>query len=388
MSTSDFPTSETRQAAAAPHRALLVTLTAAIFVSAALLFAVQPMFTKMVLPRLGGAPSVWSVAMVFFQAALLAGYAYAHLLTRYAPGRASVVIHVAVMLVACVALPLHIATGWGRPPAVGEAFWLLGLFAVSIGLPFFALAANSPLLQAWFARTDHPAAKDPYFLYAASNVGSFLALLAYPSVIEPLIRLGDQTRLWSVGFFVLILLIAGCGMLLWRTPVAATVAAENGDAESAPPTWREVASWVGLAAVPAGLLVAVTAHISTDVAAVPLLWVLPLALYLATFVIVFARRPVIPHWIVVDVQPLFVLGLVAILIFEPVKQIVGLIAIHIGVFFVCALMCHGELARRRPAPRHLTSFYLWMSAGGMIGGISAGLAAPYLFNWIAEYPIL
>ena len=168
MSTSQLPTSETRQAAAAPHRALLVTLTAAIFVSAALLFAVQPMFTKMVLPRLGGAPSVWSVAMVFFQAALLAGYAYAHLLTRYAPGRASIVIHVVVMLVACLVLPLHIATGWGRPPAVGEAFWLLGLFAVSIGLPFFALAANSPLLQAWFARTDHPAAKDPYFLYAAA----------------------------------------------------------------------------------------------------------------------------------------------------------------------------------------------------------------------------
>src|SRR5947207_9392172 len=191
---------------------------ATLFASAALLFAVQPMFTKMVLPRLGGAPSVWSVAMVFFQAALLAGYAYAHLLTRYAPGRASVVIHVAVMLVACLALPLHIATGWGRPPEIGEAFWLLGLFAVSIGLPFFALAANSPLLQAWFARTDHPAAKDPYFLYAASNVGSFLALLAYPTMIEPLIPLRDQTRLWSVGFFVLILLIADCGYLLWREP--------------------------------------------------------------------------------------------------------------------------------------------------------------------------
>src|SRR5947207_3137631 len=201
-----------------PRALLLIVVTAAIFLSAALLFAVQPMFTKMVLPRLGGAPSVWSVAMVFFQAALLAGYAYAHLLTRYAPGRASVVIHVAVMLVACLALPLHIATGWGRPPEIGEAFWLLGLFAVSIGLPFFALAANSPLLQAWFARTDHPAAKDPYFLYAASNVGSFLALLAYPTMIEPLIPLRDQTRLWSVGFFVLILLIADCGYLLWRMP--------------------------------------------------------------------------------------------------------------------------------------------------------------------------
>src|SRR6266550_194306 len=217
MSTSHLPTNEARQAAAAPHRALLVTLTAAIFVSASLLFAVQPMFTKMVLPRLGGAPSVWSVAMVFFQAALLAGYGYAHLLTRYAPGRMSVVIHLLVMITACLALPLHIATGWGKPPAVGESFWLLGLFAVSIGLPFFALAANSPLLQAWFARSDHPAAKDPYFLYAASNVGSFLALLAYPTVIEPFVGLDDQARAWSVGFCLLILLLAACGVLLWRS---------------------------------------------------------------------------------------------------------------------------------------------------------------------------
>src|SRR5438128_6024897 len=184
MSVTDLPTDTTRPTAA--QGGLLPVLTGAIFLSAALLFAVQPMFTKMVLPRLGGAPSVWSVAMVFFQAALLAGYGYAHLLTRYAPGRISVVIHLAVMIGACFALPLHIATGWGKPPEVGEAFWLLGLFAVSIGLPFFALAANSPLLQAWFARTDHPAAKDPYFLYAASNVGSFLALLAYPTIIEPL----------------------------------------------------------------------------------------------------------------------------------------------------------------------------------------------------------
>src|SRR5712672_4529817 len=202
-------------------RVTLAVYAAAIFLSAALLFAVQPMFTKMLLPRLGGAPSVWSVAMVFFQAALLAGYGYAHLLTRYAPGRASVVIHLAVMIAASLTLPLSIASGWGRPPEVGEAFWLLGLFAVSIGLPFFALAANSPLLQAWFARTDHPAAKDPYFLYAASNVGSFLALVSYPVAIEPFVRLGDQTRFWSIGFYVLIALIAACGLLLWRSPVTA-----------------------------------------------------------------------------------------------------------------------------------------------------------------------
>src|SRR5215813_13648730 len=221
-------------------RLLLPVLTAAIFLSAALLFAVQPMFTKMVLPRLGGAPQVWSVAMVFFQAALLAGYGFAHLITRYAPGRASVFIQLAVMLTATLTLPLSIASGWGKPPQVGEAFWLLGLFAVSIGLPFFALAANSPLLQAWFARTDHPAAKDPYFLYAASNVGSFLALLSYPFAIEPLIRLTDQTRYWSIGFFILIVLIACCGYLLWRSAgdAPASTADEAADAEA--PTWRDV----------------------------------------------------------------------------------------------------------------------------------------------------
>ena len=163
--------------------------------------------------------------MVFFQAALLAGYGYAHLLTRYAPGRRSVMIHLGLMVVACFWLPLSIATSWGRPPAVGEAFWLLGLFAVSIGLPFFALAANAPLLQAWFARTDHPSANDPYFLYAASNIGSFLALLSYPILIEPFITLTAQTWLWAAGFIVLILLIAGCGYLLWQSPDKAPTAA-------------------------------------------------------------------------------------------------------------------------------------------------------------------
>ena len=386
MTTTDLPATDT-----ARTTPLLPVLTAAIFLSAALLFAVQPMFTKMVLPRLGGAPQVWSVAMVFFQAALLAGYAYAHLLTRYAPGRNSLFIQLAVMVAACFMLPLSIASGWGKPPAVGEAFWLLGLFAVSIGLPFFALAANSPLLQAWFARSDHPAAKDPYFLYAASNVGSFLALLSYPLIIEPLIRLYDQTWLWTIGFYVLILLIAGSGYLLrnWLdVPASQGASSATATAPTSAPTWRDALTWVCLAAVPSGLLVAVTAHISTDVAAVPLLWVIPLALYLLTFVLVFASRPLVPHNLLVAIQPIFIIALAAVMIYEPVKMIVGVIAIHIGIFFVLTLVCHGELARRRPAPQHLTAFYMWMSAGGMIGGIASGLIAPHTFNWIAEYPIL
>jgi hypothetical protein len=350
------------------------------------------MFTKMVLPRLGGSPSVWSVAMVFFQAMLLAGYAYAHLLTRYAPPRASLAIHVVIMLLALASLPPAIAAT-ARPPESGQALWLMGVFTVSIGLPFFALAANAPLLQAWFARTNHPAAADPYFLYAASNVGSFLALLAYPSMIEPLIPLSAQTRLWSLAFGLLIALITTAAVILWRLPqVQTTELTRDGPASSSPPqdapTLRDGLAWCALAAVPAGLLVAVTAHISTDVAAMPLLWVIPLALYLLTFIIVFARRPLIPRELALDLQPLFILALVGVIVFDPIKNLLGMVAVHCAVFFVNALVCHGELAHRRPPARHLTTFYLWMAAGGMIGGLSAGLIAPYVFNWIAEYPLL
>jgi hypothetical protein len=376
-----------RERATRRHFPLLAVYATSILVSAALLFMVQPMFTKMVLPRFGGAPSVWSVAMVFFQGALLAGYAFAHLLTLYAPGRRSVLIHLAVMICAVFVLPISIATGWDRPPADGQALWLIGLFTISIGLPFFALAANSPLLQAWFARTDHPAAKDPYFLYVASNIGSFLALVTYPVLVEPFIRLSQQTILWSIGFGVLIVLIAGCGALLWRSPARETAAVS--EAAVIVPSWRDAGAWIVFAAVPSGLLVAVTAYVSTDVAAIPLLWVLPLALYLLTFVITFAQRPIIPHWVVVSVQPVFVVaGLVAILGFDRSRNILWIIPLHATIFFVCALMCHGELARMRPAAKYLTSFYLWISVGGVVGGIATGLLAPYLFNWIAEYPIL
>ncbi len=367
------------------HTLVRALFIATIFVSAALLFAVQPMFTKMVLPRLGGAPAVWSVAMVFFQATLLAGYAYAHALTRLTQPRIGLAIHVAVMIAAVFVLPLAIAEGWGAPPQRGEAFWLLALFAVSIGPPFFALSANAPLLQAWFARTDHPSAANPYFLYAASNVGSFLALISYPFVVEPLTRLADQRLVWSAGFCILILLIAACGVVFVRAARAAPVA----EHEAVPaPSARSALAWMGLAAVPAGLLVAVTAHISTDIGAVPLLWVVPLALYLITFVIVFQARPIISHRIVLLAQPFFLVALVATLVLQVAHDILVQIAVNLAAFFVIALNCHGELAKRRPPAQHLTAFYLWMSAGGMIGGLFAALIAPLIFNGIAEYPLL
>jgi hypothetical protein len=372
---------------AAPNWLLLAAYVVAIFVSASLLFAVQPLFTKLVLPRLGGSPSVWSVAMVFFQAMLLAGYAYAHLLTRFLPVRYAVVIHVAVMLLATIALPLSIAEGWGRPPNRGEALYLIGLFSVSVGLPFFALAANSPLLQAWFARTNHPSAKDPYFLYAAGNVGSFLALLSYPLAVEPLTLLTGQRTFWSYGFYLLIALIALCGALVWpfgnRGPRARALRADG-----PAPGIIDALIWTALAAVPSAFLIAVTSYISTDVGSTPLLWVIPLALYLTTFVIVFQRHPVIPHSFALKAQLPAVALLVGLYLYGSTDAIFMVIAINIGAFFITALVCHGELAQRRPAARYLTSFYLWMSFGGMIGGIFAGLIAPNIFKWVAEYPLL
>src|ERR1700761_3898058 len=222
MTPSDPPVAA-QELPAGRNRLVLVVYTAAIFVSALLLFSVQPLFTKMVLPRLGGSPAVWSVAMVFFQSLLLAGYVYAHLLMRVKNRAIPIVVHLVLLLVAFAALPLAIATRWGEPPTSGYALWLLGLFVASIGLPFFALAANNPLLQAWFVRSGHPDGADPYFLYASSNIGSFLALLSYPFVLEPLFPLRAQNLIWTGGYGVLIVLIAASGFLLWRAPASAAV---------------------------------------------------------------------------------------------------------------------------------------------------------------------
>src|SRR5471032_1810866 len=254
------------QPSASRNRLVLIVYTAAIFTSALLLFSVQPLFTKMVLPRLGGSPAVWSVAMVFFQSLLLGGYAYAHYLMQFRNRMIPVAVHLVLLVIALLTLPLSIASGWGEPRTSGYAFWLLGLFAVSIGLPFFALAANNPLLQAWFVRTGHPSGPDPYFLYASSNIGSFLALLAYPVLLEPLFTLRTQNLIWTGGYGLLIVLIGACGALLLRSPPSAAVDTLAEDVDAPAPAWILRVRWIFLAAVPSGLLIAVTAHISTDVA--------------------------------------------------------------------------------------------------------------------------
>jgi hypothetical protein len=376
------------QPSASRNRLVLWVYTSAIFLSALLLFSVQPLFTKMVLPRLGGSPAVWSVAMVFFQTLLLAGYAYAHVLMRIRNRLIPVAIHILLLLVAMATLPLSIASGWGDPPTSGYALWLLGLFVVSIGLPFFALAANNPLLQAWFVRTGHPAGPDPYFLYASSNIGSFLALLSYPVLLEPVFTLHEQDLMWTLGYGLLIVLIAACGLLLLRSPALVMADMQTEDTPAPPPTWGLRARWIFLAAVPSGLLIAVTAHISTDVAAAPLLWVLPLSLYLLTWVLVFQSRPLLPHKWMLMVQPLAIAGVVILLAVGGEQNLLLTLGGHQLCFFLIAMACHGELARTRPAAKYLTGFYVALSFGGMLGGLFAGLIAPFTFSWIAEYPIL
>jgi hypothetical protein len=357
-----------------------------LFVSALLLFWVQPMFSRMVLPMLGGSPAVWNTAMVFFQTALLAGYLYAHLVSRWLGLRRQVAVHLAFLTVAALTLPIAIGPDW-KPPTEGTPVpWLIALLAWCLGLPFLVVSSTAPLLQKWFAASGHPAGRDPYFLYAASNLGSMLALLGYPLLLEPLLTLERQNEAWALGYAALAALVAVCGLAVWRRPAAGdrlqdTPAATDEDSVG----WGRRLHWLALAFAPSSLLLAVTAYITTDLAAVPLLWVVPLCLYLLTFVIVFARRPVLRHAWMVKAQPFIVIPLA--LLFTESSAFWLLLPLHLAAFFVTAMVCHGELARRRPATSHLTEFYLWMAFGGMLGGVFNALLAPIAFDWVLEYPL-
>ena len=381
---SSFDTALTPKPLSFAQRMASPLFATALFVSALLLFAVQPMFTKMILPKLGGAPAVWSVAMVAFQAFLFIGYVYAHLVARtLTPARAAVV-HLAFLAAVALTLPLGVAPGFSTPPADGVMLWLVGLFAASIGVPFIALSATAPLLQSWFIATGHPQAHNPYVLYAASNLGSFAGLLTYPFVVEPFLSLNTQVLLWSFGFSALAVLIGAAGCLAARNAGAVSAVSPT----SAPPTIMQRLSWMALTAVPAGLVVAVTAYITTDIAAAPFLWVFPLALYLLTFVAVFRERPWFPHAAVLRYLPYVVAPLAVSILGRDKVHWAAIIVLNLIAFVMIALACHGEAYRRRPQPERLTEFYLWTSFGGVLGGVFAGLIAPNVFNNIYEYPIL
>ena len=369
-----------------PALAVLPIFAASLFLSALLLFAMQPMFTKMVLPLLGGSPSVWSVAMVFFQTVLLAGYLYAHLLVTRVGLRHGALVHIALLVLTVLALPFAIPQWASEPPAQGQPIWLLGLFAAAIGLPFFAVAGNGPLLQAWFARSGHPDARDPYFLYGASNLGSLAALLLYPLVAEPLLTLWEQRSAWTGGFILLAALIIGCAIAVPLSGRRGAVEAAKPEAGPAP-TFATRATWVGLSFVPSALLVAVTSHLSTDVAAAPLLWVVPLALFLLTFILAFTDRPRVSPARMLKAQPWFI-GVVACLpALGSGSILVSAILIMIGLF-LSAMVAHQELYKARPQSGRLTEFYLWISFGGVLGGVFTGLLAPVIFSRVLEYPIL
>jgi hypothetical protein len=372
-------------------------------VSAVLLFSVEPMIAKMLLPVLGGTPAVWNTCMVFFQAALLAGYGYALVVSRL-PLRQQLAIQLVLLALALVTLPVGLSASWvNSVPLTGNpSLWLLACLAATIGLPFFIISSNSPLLQKWFSHTNVSSAKDPYFLYSASNAGSLLALLAYPAILEPFFTLRAQSRLWTAVYLLLIVLVGFCALLLWRTRATGTAKeiamgaeAQQSDAPTALEqneietlSAKRRLRWLLLAFVPSSLMLGVTNYITTDIASAPLLWIIPLALYLLTLVFAFARRQMFSSRPPVLILPGATLVLLLIHLSDTSAGNKLLIPFHLAYFFVAALMCHNQLAADRPSTKHLPEFYVWFSLGGVAGGIFNALIAPLIFTSVVEYPLM
>jgi len=369
---------------------LLVVFAFSMFLSAGLLFLVEPMVAKMVLPLLGGTPAVWNTSLVFYQATLLAGYLYAWAAAKWLGRRTQIAVHL-VLAVACfAALPPRILAGW-EPPAQSNPAWaLLGVLGLAVGLPFFLLASSTPILQRWFAQSGHRSAHDPYFLYAASNAGSLIGLLGYPLLMEPALRLRTQAHLWSCGYVGFVVMAAICGACVWNAAgETAAPAATSAPEQSADRVeLRSRARWVALAFVPSALMIGATTALTTDVPAIPLLWVLPLAVYLLSFILVFARRQLISHAMLLRRLPIILLLAILPSISKINVPFWGLLLLYLTALFAIGMVCHGELARSRPAPRHLTEFYLWISCGGVLGGIFSSLLAPILFSSVAELPLV
>lgn len=361
---------------AAPKRAGVALYVCTIALSAALLFTVEPMVSRMLLPLFGGSASVWSVALVFFQAALLVGYLYALLLTRLRSTLASVVAHIAVLAAGLFFLPVSVISApSGGNPALDVAIAL----ATAIGLPFVALSASAPLLQAWYTRSSLPGAANPYPLYAASNAGSLAALAAYPFVVEPAFGLRQQANWWLVAYVILIALVLLLG-LMHRTH------AQEAPRLMARVSGRQLLWWGSVAAIPSMGLVAVTAHISANIASAPFLWVLPLALYLTSFIIAFSSLSnALSNGIRMATVVLILIAIVAPRL-TPLPFLAKGIA-QLIAFFAVATSCHLLLVSRRPGNDRLAWFYVAMSAGGLVGGIFAAIIAPAVFSTIAEYPL-
>ena len=383
--------SETRSHTTTPEWFALV-FALAIFISAFLLFQVQPLISKYILPWFGGSPGVWTTAMLFFQVLLFLGYTYSHLTSRLLSLRGQTLLHLALLLVAVLTLPIIPKEAW-KPTAEAEPTWrILGLLAATVGLPYFLLSSTGPLLQAWFARAY--VGRSPYRLYALSNVGSLLALLSYPVVIEPFLELPRQAGLWSAGFVAYVLTVGWCAVWGLRTAVArqqvlpaSEVAREEEDDAAGAPSWLRRGFWVALPSLGSLMLLATTNHICQDVAVVPFLWVIPLGLYLLSFVICFDHERWYRRggWAVVAAVLIFLTAGKSHLALIDDLSLPQELAMYLAAMFATCMICHGELVRVRPGTRHLTEFYLLMSAGGALGGVFASLVAPRVFTTFYEW---
>lgn len=365
----------------------LYTLT--IFLGSALLFLVEPMVAKMILPVFGGSPGVWNACVVFFQLMLLGGYAYAHGTVKTLGARKQPILHLIVIALALIALPFGMKPGYNPSTTIQPAISVIGLLLVMVGLPFFAVAAQAPLIQRWFATTKDPRAHDPYFLYSASNLGSVLALLAYPAIIEPRLTLGGQSKLWAGGYIALGVLTLGSALALYvKGNEPEQVAVEETPTEpDVKPTNKDRLRWVLLSAAPASLMLGITTYITTNIAPIPLLWVVPLAIYLLSFILAFSHRIHPNTKVLARIATILVLPITLVLALDLWTPMVPLALMHLTVFLVLAWTCHTLLVRSRPSASHLTEFYLWMAAGGVIGGAFNGFLAPVIFSGLYEYPI-
>jgi len=365
---------------------LVAIFCATIFLSATLLFSVQPLIAKIVLPLLGGSSGVWNTAMVFFQALLLGGYIYAWALSKWLPLRFQIPVHATITALGFAFLPLAVSQSWVPSAGAMPTFSILLLFLMSVGMPFFALSANAPLLQRWFSTTDHKDAGDPYWLYAFSNVGSLLILCAYPFVIEPHLALKTQTHLWMYGYWGLAAFILMAGFSAMRRMNSNSHIQTDKVTPSTSLTLREALMWIGLAFIPSSLMLGVTTFVTNSIAAVPFLWIAPLALYLLTFVIVFARRPIVTSSRLAKYNPFIVIAaLLSCMAFTP--KIVA-IPVLIAAVFLISLYMHAYLVETRPEASRLTQFYIFMSLGGVLGGVFNALVAPVLFTGIAEFSLI
>ena len=361
---------------------LLFSLT--LFISAGLLFWIQPMIAKTLLPLLGGAPAVWNTCLLFFQTMLLLGYVYALASSRWLSLRSQAAVHVVLLLVIAIYLfrsPAH-APVLTAVQQTTPTRWLLENLLFSVGPPFFIISASNPLLQSWFSRLQHHLAVDPYFLFAASNAGSLIALVAFPLVLEPSLGLNEQYQLWRVGFAVLITLTCVIAITLKPVSVDGTLKQPNAKV----PVLRRL-RWLALSFVPSSLMLGVTTYITSDVASVPLLWVIPLALYLLTFVLAFTKKQWASAASLNRVMMVAALVVTLILASGATEPAWALILANLGFFFVAALVCHGQLANDRPPVTHLAEYYLWIAIGGALGSVFNVLVAPIVFTSVLEYPL-